>query len=420
MLLAACGGTMPETTESVATEQPTEVTATETVTRTVKLSGTITGLSEGRKLRLQHESETLTLTENGPFEFTTPVTEGATYSVSIAGQPLWQFCKTQAASGEATADGSAISVNCVDAVAQVSTLAGYASEVNYGTGIDVDNNNTVYTSDGTVAKIYKKLQTGELTTHAGAGGPGYVDGPGDQAMFKVPFGLAVDENGVVYVADRDNHAIRKVLPSGEVSTLAGSGASGNLDGQGTAASFEHPFGLAFEKSGAMVVTQRLNGLIRRISPEGIVSTIAQNVGPSFGIAAAHDGFIYVTGGLSRHQIERISPDGEITIFAGSGASGYADGMGTEARFNSPLGIAIDADGLIYVSESYGNRIRRITPSGKVTTLAGSGSWGAGDGDGTNASFYGPVDLAVNRDGVVFVLDRDNNRVRKITPVEPQP
>jgi glucose/arabinose dehydrogenase len=199
--------------------------------------------------------------------------------------------------------------------------------------------------------------------------PGSADGTGTAAQFSTPYGVAVDASGNVYVADAGNHRIRKVSPSGVVSTLAGS-TSGFADGTGTAAQFNQPFGVALDGSGNVYVADERNNKIRKITPAGVVSTLA---GSTFG---------------------------------------FADGTGTAAQFRSPRGVAVDASGNVYVADGANNKIRKITPSGVVSTLAGSES-GFADGTGTAAQFSGPYCVAVDASGNLYVGDTGNSRIRKI-------
>jgi sugar lactone lactonase YvrE len=176
----------------------------------------------------------------------------------------------------------------------------------------------------------------------------------------------------VYVADYTGHKIRKITPAGVVTTLAGSGAQGAVDGTGTAASFSWPQGLAVDSSGNVYVADSGNNRIRKITPDGVVTTLA-----------------------------------------GNGTTTFADGTGTNATFRSPNAIAFDSVGNIFVSEAIGHRIRKITPSGIVTTLAGSGTATFADGTGTNASIWFPFGVAVDSGGIVYVGDQGNKRIRKI-------
>jgi serine/threonine protein kinase, bacterial len=183
----------------------------------------------------------------------------------------------------------------------------------------------------------------------------------------------VDASGIVYVADYSNNKIRKVATDGTVTSLAGSGIGASTDGAGNAASFGLPTGVASDASANLFVTDSATNKLRKVIPTGVVTTLA-----------------------------------------GSGSVGFADGAGASAEFNSPTGIASDATGLSYVADTYNNAIRKVTPGGVVTTLAGSGSVGSTDGTGSAASFSLPGAVAVDASGNVYVADSGNSKIRRIT------
>jgi sugar lactone lactonase YvrE len=269
-----------------------------------------------------------------------------------------------------------------------------------------------------------------VTTLAGSGYYGHADGQGNLARFNGPAGVAVDGSGNVFVADSWNNRIRKITPSGNVTTLAGGGAEsqGYTDGQGALARFANPIGVAVDKkSGNVFVADSGNHRIRKITANGTVTTLAgsgnygstdgQGTSASFtspiGVAVDGSGNVYVA--CSDSRIRKITPSGNVTTLAGSGITGSTDGQGASASFGSPLGVAVDESGNVYVADAYNNRIRKITPSGNVTTLAGSGITGSTDGQGASASFGYPLGLAVDRSGNVYVADLGSHRIRKITP-----
>lgn len=253
----------------------------------------------------------------------------------------------------------------------VGTLAGFGDSL----GVVVDTNGTIYVADTGGLKIRKITSLGEVTTLAGISGfPGSTDGVGTSARFSGPAGVAVDSSGNVYVADAGNHKIRKISPDGFVSTFAGTGTSGSTDGEGSAASFFSPYGIDIDTNGNIYVGDSRNNKIRKISPAAVVTTLA-----------------------------------------GSGIAGSTDGLGTTASFNFPTGVAIDSNGNILVADRLNNKIRKITPDGNVTTLAGNGAVGSTDGIRTSASFYYPFGVAVSPDGYIYVADSGNNKIRRISP-----
>lgn len=275
--------------------------------------------------------------------------------------------------------------------------------------------------------IRKITPEGMVTTLAGSGIAGSDNGSGSNASFYRPSGIAVDSGGNLFVAEVDNHLIRKVTPGGEVSLFAGNGEAGDADGKGSAARFNHPYKLAFGPSGNLFVTEFGNRKIRSITPEGVVSTYAGNgkrgrrdssrLRASFekpsGIAVGRDGTVYVADRNS-HTIRKIAPDGQVSTIAGSGQSGSSDGKGPAAGFSQPNGLAIGPDGYLYVADTGNNKIRVITPQGVVKSVAGSGESGSRDGYGETARFYGPRDLVFDGSGTLYVTGFHSHTIRKIT------
>jgi sugar lactone lactonase YvrE len=211
-----------------------------------------------------------------------------------------------------------------------------------------------------------------VTTFAGNGAPGLHDGPTSQAQFQDPFGLALDAKGNLYVTDAgDNNRIRKITPDGVVSTLAG-GHEGLADGSGTSAAFNTPSGLALDSAGNLYVADTGNNSIRRITPAGVVVTIA-----------------------------------------GNGTAGYRDGPASEAQFNGPIGVSVDAQNQVYVADTYNDRIRLITPDGQVRTLAGGRAPGYRDGPSQDSLFDTPCGIALTATGDVLIADTGNDRIRRL-------
>ena len=313
---------------------------------------------------------------------------------------------------------------------QVTTLAGLgqsgaSSQFSTPYGVAVDAAGNVYVADYFNHCIRKITSTGQVTTLAGSGQPGYSNGVGISAQFYYPYGVVVDAAGNVYVADAGNHRIRKITSTGHVTTLAGMGILGFADGVGTSAEFNNPYGTAVDASGNVFVGDTRNHRIRKITSTGQVITLAgsgilggvDGVGtfaqfnsPN-GIAVDAFGNVYV---VDNHRIRKITSTGQVITLAGSGQSGYADGEGTSARFSTPYGVAVDAVGNVYVSDTGNHRIRKITSAGQVTTLAGSGQSGYADGTGTSTQFYSPHGVAVDAASNVYISDAGNHRIRKIT------
>ena len=267
---------------------------------------------------------------------------------------------------------------------------------------------------------------------AGEPGRGSNDGTAATARYLFPSAVAADAAGNVYVADFDNHTIRKLTPGGVVSTLAGiAGFSGEADGIGTAARFNGPLGIAVDLNGTVYVADSLNHTIRRISAEGVVTTLAGTALQSGATDAAgalarfnipvgiafdrSSGTLLVSDALNS-TVRRVTAAGVVTTVAGAaGQQGSANGTGAAARFNFPFGIAVDGSGNIFVADMFNNLVRRITPAGVVSALAGTFDNDAVvDGTGSAAAMGYPEGIAVDANGVIFVTDAQNHVVRRIT------
>ncbi|HSZ24538.1 MAG TPA: NHL repeat-containing protein [Cytophagaceae bacterium] len=305
---------------------------------------------------------------------------------------------------------------------------GTAASFFYPNGLSVDALGNIYVGDVFNNMIRKITSNGVVTTVAGSGSYGKLNGIGTAASFWFPYGVVVDDSDNIYVGDHNNNLIRKINSSGVVSTFAGTGTSGSTNGISTSASFFHCQGLAIDASGNLYIADTGNHLIRKITPTGIVSTVAGTAGvagntngtgtaASFNypssIAIDASGNLYVADSFN-NLIRKIDPSGVVTTLAGSGAVGSTNAIGIAASFNQPSGVAIDASGNLYVADSYNNLIRKIDPLGAVTTLAGTGSIGSTNGDATVASFNYPCSVAVDASGNVYVGDHSNNMIRKIT------
>ncbi|WP_025664650.1 cadherin domain-containing protein [Aquimarina megaterium] len=292
-------------------------------------------------------------------------------------------------------------------------------------GVDVDSNGNIYVADRNNNVIRKITPAGVVSTFAGSTF-GYADGTGTAAKFNSPYGIAIDANDNIYVGDYINHRIRKITPAGVVTTLAGSGVAGSADGTGTAAQFNEPYGLDVDSNGNVYVADYGNNRIRKITPAGVVTTLAgssrgfaDGTGTAAMFKAPHDvavdnnDNVYVTDGFN-HRIRKVTPAGVVTTFAGTN-QGFADGTGTQARFNIPEGITIDNSGNLYVTDRSNHCIRKITSAGVVSILAGSNDFGFVNGTGATARFRQPSGITVNASGVFYVTDESNHSVRKIEP-----
>ena len=317
------------------------------------------------------------------------------------------------------------------------TPAGVVSTLAAGffqpTGVAVDSAGNVYVADQRNHTIHKITPKGVVSTMAGAVGvPGSADGTGSAARFDSPFGVTVDNAGNIYVGDTFNDTIRKITPDGVVSTLAGLvGGCGSADGMGSAARFCFPFGVALDTAGNIYVGDNNNQTIRKITPTGVASTVAGLPGVIGSVNGAGSAArFYLPAGVAvdsaeniyvadsgNQAIRKITPAGLVSTLAGLPAvHGSTDGTGSAARFFNPEGVTVDSAGTVYVADTFNHTIRKITPAGVVSTLAGlAGSEGSADGMGNAARFFKPGAVAVDSAGTVYVADTTNDTIRKITP-----
>ena len=238
-----------------------------------------------------------------------------------------------------------------------------SSKLNTPSGIAINDDGEIIIADTSNNRIRKLSSDKQVSTVAGTGAPGYRDGAAKDAQFDGPIGLAVDEAGNIFVADSYNDRIRKISVDGIVSTVAGAGQPGHLDGQADSALFDTPCGVAVDKQGNVFVADTANDRVRKITSQGEVTTLADEAAGldrPVGLAVTHDGFIFVTsegGG----RIHRITPEGEATLYSGH-ATGFMNGAGERARFNSPTGITVDRQGNLFVADSQNYLVRRVTPT----------------------------------------------------------
>lgn len=311
---------------------------------------------------------------------------------------------------------------------------GSAARFRHPNAVAVATNGTVYVADSDNHTIRKISSTGAVTTLAGSPGiSGSSDGTGSAARFNVPYGVAVDSGGVVYVADTFNQTIRKIGLDGKVSTLAGSaGITGSSNGTGSSARFNSPSSVAVDASGNVYVADSGNSTIRKITAAGAVSTLAgdpnlpgseNGIGSAalfsdpYGIAVSAAGVVYVADS-GNHTIRVITSTGTVTTLAGSPSlSGSLNGTGSAARFNFPSAVAVASTGIVYVADTRNHTIRRITTTGVVTTIGGQAGLSGGlDGAAFPTLFSSPSGLAITASNQLYVADYDNNRISRGLPI----
>ncbi len=271
-------------------------------------------------------------------------------------------------------------------------------------------------------------------TAAGNGSAGFSGdgGPATAAKLQEPRGIAIGPDGSSYIADSFNRRVRRVRPDGVIVTFAGNGSlgSGGDGGPATAASLFDPYAIALGPDGSLYIAG-FGGRIRRVGTDGIIKTVAGNTigfggdgGPALsaslgslvlGVAVARDGNLYIAD-TQNHRVRRVTPEGIITTIAGTGIAGYSGdgGLATAAKLNLPYGLALAPDGSLYIGDA-SNHVRRVRTNGIIETIAGNGiSDSTGDGgSATAAAVKSPAGLAVARDGTLFIAT--DGRVRRATP-----
>lgn len=296
-----------------------------------------------------------------------------------------------------------------------------------------DGVGNLYVGDTASDTMRRISPGGSVSLLAGASGQaGSADGSGTTARFNDPSGVFAAGDGSVFVSDHANATIRRITSAGVVTTLAGSTSSrGNADGVGTAATFSSPIGIGRDAAGNLYVADSTNNTIRKITASGAVTTLAGAAGQTgsadgdggaarfnhpTGIAVDGAGNVYVADSTN-NLIRKVTPTGTVTTLAGvAGVMGSADGAGGAALFNNPGGLAVDGGGNIYVADTGNSIIRKITPGGVVSLLAGlPGVAGRKDGTGTEAWFNQPRDLTIDGSGNLQVADTGNAAIRQITP-----
>ena len=254
----------------------------------------------------------------------------------------------------------------------------------------------------------------------------FVSTVNTNSLLNRPHDVVVHPNGYIYIANQFTHEIYYISPGGTTGVHAGTGSSGSTNANGVSASFNNPTGLCLNSMNELFITDYANNLIRKMDTNGDVTTfggsgaassvdgtgvLASFNGP-VGICADANDNIYITEQVG-HRVRKITPAGVVTTVAGNGIPGSIDGNGISASFNGVYDVVADASGNLYVADQNNNSIRKIAPNGDVTTLAGSGAGSSLDGTGTSASFYIPLSVSLDANGDLFVVDYGSHCIRKI-------
>jgi uncharacterized protein (TIGR03437 family) len=308
--------------------------------------------------------------------------------------------------------------------------------LSWPTGVAIDKAGDLYIAEYANNRIRMVAAgTGIISTIAGTGPTGYSGdgGPATKATFTYPTGVAVDSSGNVYVADSDNCVIRKISPSGIISTVAGNGPTfgyGGDNGPATKAQLGSIGGVAIDASGNLYIADTGNERIRYVSASGIITTIAGTGAIGFSgdgspatgatlddpaaVAVDSSGAVYVAD-MANNRIRRFVSGGNIATFAGTAVSAGDGGASTQARLDNPMSVAVDSSGNLYIADPSANRIRKVAPSGTITTLAGNGeaAYGGDHGPGPEAALNYPDAVAVDSAGNVYIADARNERIRRV-------
>jgi sugar lactone lactonase YvrE len=296
--------------------------------------------------------------------------------------------------------------------------------IDYPESVVVDSSGNFYVASSTQNRIYRVDLNGILSVVAGAGPSGYGGdgGPAILARLNGPAGMAIDPVGNLYIADSNNYRIRKVSVTGTIVTVAGNGIRGfsGDGGPATSAQLSHPTGIAIDFLGSLYIVDRDNSRIRKVEPSGTISTVAEpgTVSRPEGVIVDPDGNLYIADS-SKFQILKVTPSGIVNMVAGD--ADYTGYKGDDIRpatsvSVSPKGVALDLIGNLYIADNGNNRIRKVTPSGIISTVAGNGTFGySGDGGpATSARLNYPTGVAIDAEGNLYIADYFNP-IRKVTP-----
>ncbi|MFD7668401.1 NHL repeat-containing protein [Streptomyces sp. NPDC059788] len=316
---------------------------------------------------------------------------------------------------------------------------GALTRIHYPQGVTVDKNGNLFIADRYNHRVRKVTPNGIITTVAGDGNAGYVSdgGPAVATRLHYPADVAVDDSGNLFIADTNNHRIRKVTPNGVITTVAGNGEAGYISdgGPAIATRLHYPHALTVDRSGNLYIADHHNHRIRKVTPNGNITTVAGNGeagyvsdgGPAIstrlyhpmGLVVDGDGNLYIADRYN-HRVRKVTPNGIITTVAGNGTAGYVSdgGPAIGTRLHYPWGLALDEAGSLYIGDGHNHRIRKVTSDGTITTVAGNGTAGYVDDGGPAAGtrlFY-PYSVALDRSGNLYITDCNNHRIRGVTAV----
>ena len=298
--------------------------------------------------------------------------------------------------------------------------AAATAQLNYPTGGSVDEAGNLYIADSENHRIRRVDVSGVITTIAGTGESGYTgDGlPAAGAWLHTPKGVALDGAGNLYIADSENHRIRRVDGTGSIATIAGMGERG-YGGDGApagAAQLAEPTGVVLDGAGNLYIADAGNHRIRRVDSSGIITTVAAGLHNPGGVAVDHSGNLYIAD-TQNHRVRRVDPSGNLTTIAGIRERGFSGdgGLAVGAQLNFPGGVAVDGSGNLYIADTWNDRIRRVDGATTITTVAGigKGSDSGGSGPAAEATLNGPQGVAVDGSGNLYIADTWNHRIRRV-------
>jgi uncharacterized protein (TIGR03437 family) len=282
----------------------------------------------------------------------------------------------------------------------------------------VDSAGNLYIADTGHHRIVKVALDGTLSTVAGTGTAGFSGdgGPATKAQLSSPFGITVDASGALYAAEWGNLRVRKVSPDGTIRTVAGGGSSTADGGPATSASLSRPYGVAVDSAGNLYISENYNGRVRKVSPSGVISTLVSGLSYPGGVAVDASGNVYVADAYN-DRVKQIDPGGAVTVVAGGGSIFGDGGPATGASLNKPSDVAVDAAGNVYIADWGNRRLRKVGGLRTITTVAGSGQPAlSGDGGSAlGATLSKPGAVVTDSAGNVYIADSANGRVRKISP-----